>query len=93
MRRWVPLLAGVLLLVGCAPQNPGDAYVSAVVEEVPQILDRGTEAELAELGVNVCEYIDSGMTAAEVTADFSGGGWSDEEASAVVTNAVEHICP
>lgn len=93
MRRTVPLLLAVLLLTGCAGQSLEDAYVAAVVDEVPQILDRGTKGELAELGANACEYIDGGMTPNDVVDRFVGLGISAEESSVAVDKAVEIICP
>lgn len=90
MKRTLVLLAAVLLLTGCA--SPQDAFVTAVTEQTPQILNRGTAAELKELGANVCDYIDQGLTPEEATDRITELGISPEESEAVVTAAVDNLC-
>ena len=93
--RKIPAVAAVallLLLSGCTA-SPDDAYVDAVVEETPQILDRGSKSELAELGQNTCEALENGTPASDVSAQYVNLGFSDEEADAVVRHAEAVLCP
>lgn len=93
MRRTIPLLVAVALaLTGCTAESPEDAYVAAVTSAAPQILDRGTEQELVELGGNVCDYMDDGLTAAEATSRLVELGIPAKESKAVVTEAVATLC-
>lgn len=93
MRRTIPLLlVAALALTGCAGQSAEDAYLAAVTAEAPQILDRGTEQELVELGGNVCDYMDDGLTAAEATSRLVELGIPAKESKAVVTEAVATLC-
>ena len=56
MKRAVAVLLSVLLLTGCAPSADG-AYLSTVRENVPALAD-AADAELTEVGQQVCDMLD-----------------------------------
>lgn len=92
MKRTILLVAVALALTGCAAESPENAYVAAVTSSAPQILERGTAQELVELGRNVCDYMDDGLTAAEVKNKLVDLGISQKESTVVVTEAVTTLC-
>jgi hypothetical protein len=83
-------LLGVLALTGCAGTTD---YVEAVRASAPQVLDRGTESELRELGENVCGLLEDGDTPDDVKEWFQGLGFSVEESNVVVDEAGKLLCP
>lgn len=81
-----------LALTGCASTDPEDAYVQAVTARTPEVLDRGTPADLVEMGYNVCESIADGGTAKEFAEWLTTVQISEREASSITELAETHLC-
>lgn len=86
------IAATALLLAGCGSTSPEDAYVAAVTDRAPSVLDRGTETELVSLGETTCESLQNGATADEMTTRYIDLGFTEADASAVVEEAETHLC-
>lgn len=89
----VVIAAAASLLAGCGGESSDDAYVRAVSEKAPSVLDRGTREELIELGHVICEGLGAGRSAFDIADDYTGIGWSMAEAGTVVVQAAKTICP
>lgn len=85
----VTVLGALLCLTACS--SPEADYVSAVREDAPEVLDRGTEADLIEFGQNMCEALSSGDTPRELIAYYAGM-FTEKEATALVENAEAVLC-
>lgn len=68
------------------------AYMTALRAQVATV-DRSPASLWLDLGHAVCEAFDTGFTPKEVYDSMSGGGVSQQEASAVVVIAGIHLCP
>lgn len=82
---------GVLLCLAACSSTDSE-YVAVVREEAPEVLDRGSEAELIEFGHNMCDALAEGETQRELIAYYADM-FTEKEATVLVENASSVLCP
>lgn len=90
---WVVTGVGLLALTGCSGASPDDAYVAAVEEKVPGVLDHGSREDLVKLGHTICSSLDAGVSSYDLADGFLDLGWTMAESGTVVVQAAKVLCP
>ena len=89
MRKLVGVVTVLLLVAGCSAGTGEAGFVDRVNGSV-RTPDGGDYKGLVDIGRDVCASKD---TAADTTKQWADAGFREDEARAIVTAAVETLCP
>ncbi|MEV4737188.1 MULTISPECIES: DUF732 domain-containing protein [unclassified Microbacterium] len=88
----IALVGAVLLLAGCAP-SPDAAFIAALKDKAPSVLESGSEEQAIELAHLLCENMDGGASGYDQADTMVEAGFDLGESGTFVIAAVDNYCP